>query len=265
MALAPDRVLRTRPTARPLRAALLAVLLTSALLAQAQQLRSIAQHGAPVKYAAVGDSQPGLCREVAQQVQRFDPQLRIAGLERDAPLRRVELLLERGEIDVFFCLIETPERRRRFDFLSVPIYQVRHRVVQRADDPAVLAHYDDLAAAGRRKPVLVAQGSVLAGRLVRAGVPVSEAAPSDIAALRMLLLGRSDAVYGQDMTLLPLLQLPEFAGRLRLGETVFDEERQLVAVDRRLPGATRLRLETALSALERKGLLRELVERYHQR
>jgi ABC-type amino acid transport substrate-binding protein len=265
MALAPVRVLRATPLALLARTALLVCLLANAALAHAQQLRSIAQQGAPVKYAALDEQRPGLCRELALQVQRFDPQLSITGLDNEAPLRRVELMLERGEIDVFFCLIDTRERRRRFDFLSVPIYRVRHVVVQRADDPTLLADHRDLALAGRRKPVLVAQGSVLAQRLSRAGVPFSEAARNDIAALRMLLLGRSDAVYGQDMTLAPLLRLPEFEGRLRIGEAVFDEERQYVAVDRRLPGATRLRLETALAALERSGALRDLAQKYHWR
>lgn len=253
-------------TRLPWHAALCAAIgLGLALSVVAQPLRSIAQRGAPVKYAIGDDGRPGLCREVADAVQRLDPELRIGGLDQQAPLRRIELLLERGEIDVFFCLIDTPERRARFDFLPTPLYRVRHVVVQRAEDAERIAGFQALAALGQRKPVLVAQGSVLARRLARAGVPYSEAALNDIAALRMLLAGRGDALYGQDMTLAPLLRLPEFEGRLRLGELAFEEERQQVAVSRRLPAAMRQRLEAALLTLERRGVLREIAEKYHWR
>jgi ABC-type amino acid transport substrate-binding protein len=229
-----------------------------------QTLRSIAQAGTPVKYAGADSRLPGLCRELAQAVQRFDSQLQVQGLDKEAPLRRVEVLLERGEIDLFFCMIDTPARRARFDFLSVPIYQTRHVVVQRSADRRAVDSYARLAEIGRRSPVLVAQGSALARHLARQGVAHVEGAPSDLLGLRMLMLDRAEVLYGQDMTLAPLLRLPEFAGRLRISGRALAADSHFVAVSRQLPGATRNRLETALSALERNGTLRELSERYRQ-
>jgi polar amino acid transport system substrate-binding protein len=233
-------------------------------VAAAQPLRSIAQSGAPVKYAAPGEARAGLCREAAQALTQFDPRLQIAGLEREASLRRIERMLEQDEIDVFLCLLDTPERRARFDFLSVPIYRVRHVLVQRREDERRIESYQQLAQHSRGLPVLVAQGSALARQLDRQGVRYSDAPGNDIVALRMLLAGRGDAVYGQDMTLAPLLRLPEFEGRLRLGEVALAEERHYLALSRRLPGATRQHLETALATLERQGTLRELAERYRR-
>lgn len=245
---------------------LLALIVAGLVLAQgqAQPLRSIAQAGAPVKYAAPGEARPGLCREAAQALTQFDPRVQFAGLEREASLRRIERMLEHDEIDVFLCLLATPERRARFDFLSVPIYRVRHVLVQRREDERQIESYPQLAQHSQGLPVLVARGSALARQLDRQGVRHSDAPANDIVALRMLLVGRGELVYGQDMTLVPLLRLPEFAGRLRLGEATLSEDSHHLALSRRLPGATRQRLETALATLERNGTLRELAERYRR-
>jgi len=239
-------------------------MLAGVAAADAAPLRSVAQSGAPVKYAPGNRRRPGLCTEILQAVGRIDTGLRFAGLELQAPLRRIERMLAGGEIDVFFCLLMSPERSRQWDYLPVPLYRVRHVVVQRADDPAEIAGTAELQAAGRRKPVLVAQGSALTQALARSQVAYSDVARSDLEALRMLALGRSDVVYGQDMALLPLLREPELAGRLRLGAAVFQEDTQYAVVARHVPAATAQRLTLALQALERDGSLRALAEKYRQ-
>jgi ABC-type amino acid transport substrate-binding protein len=253
-------------TTAPLaRRALIHVLAFAPLLparGQTQSVRTVGQSGAPVKYDPGNRRRPGLCLEVLRAVERVDPGLRFSGMEELAPLRRIERQLAQGEIDVFFCLINTPQRNRRWNYLSVPLYRVRHVVVQRRDDASELSGWPELRASGQRKPVLVAQGSALAQTLAEAQVPFSDVARADLDALRMLLLGRSDAVYGQDMTLLPLLREPELVGRLRLSPMVFQEDVQYVAVSRHVPAATVRRLQRALQTLESEGLLRALSEKY---
>jgi len=257
------------PLALPARLSCAAVWLAASLFqssaVQAQvTLRTIAQSGASVKFGAPASARPGLCREVALRLELIDPGLRFSGLGRDAPLRRIELLLERGEIDVFFCLLDTPERRQRFDYLPVPIYRVRHVVAVRVDETRRPANHQQLAELARRSPVLVAQGSVLARTLAKANVPYLEAAPTDQAALRMLAQGRADAVYGQDLNLQPLLKAPELAGKIKLLEASFVDEFHYVVVGRHLNKAAVDRVLAALSQLERQGLLRELQDRYQQ-
>lgn len=243
----------------------LAACLFQASAVQAQTaLRTIAQVGTPVKFGPSASARPGLCREVAHRLELLDPGLQFSGLGRDAPLRRIELLLERGEIDVFFCLLDTPERRQRFDYLPVPIYRVRHVVAVRVDETRQPANHQQLAELGRRSPVLVTQGSVLARTLAKAGVPYLEAAPTDLAALRMLAQGRADAVYGQDLNLQPLLKSPELAGKIKLLEASFVDEFHYVVVSRHLKKAAVDRVLAALNQLDRQGLLRELQDKYQQ-
>jgi polar amino acid transport system substrate-binding protein len=235
-----------------------------ALQAQPPVLRTVAQSGALVKYSPQDHRRPGMCAEILRAVERIDPGLRFAGQQTHAPLRRIERMLAQGEIDVFFCLLNTPERSQQWDYLPVPLYRVRHVVVQRIDDRTELLDLADLLAAGRRKPVLVAQGSALTLPLLRSQVPFSDVARSDLEALRMLALGRSDVVYGQDMTLAPLLREPELAGRLRMSATVFQEDTQYAVVAKHVSAAVSQRLIQALQTLERDGFLRALAEKYRQ-
>lgn len=234
------------------------------LAAQAQvvQLRTAQQSGSIAKYAQPGEAQlPGLCMEVLRAVERVDPGLRFTGLETRAPLRRVERMLAQGEIDVFFCLLKTPERLRQWRYLPVPLYRIRHMVVQRSSDPTELRSLADLVEAGHKKPVLVTQGTVLAQTLERAQVRTGEA-PSEREALQMLLLGRTDAVYGQDVNLIRNLRESGFGDRLRLSPTVFFEDIQYATVGQQVSPEIEQRLSAALQALERDGSLKAIAEKY---
>ena len=153
------------------------------------------------------------------------------------------------------------ERAQQWRYLPVPLYRIRHRVVQRADDSTELRNLADLAAAGQKKPVLVTQGTLLQQALEHAKVP-SAAAPSERDALQMLLLGRTDAVYGQDVNLLRNLRESGLSERLRLSPTIFFEDVQYATVSRQLSPEAEQRLTAALQALERDGSLKALAEKY---
>ncbi|MDN3919694.1 substrate-binding periplasmic protein [Roseateles violae] len=228
------------------------------------QLQTAQQSGSIGKYAAPGEAAlPGICMEILRAVERVDPGLRFVGLERRAPLRRIERMLAQGDLDVFFCLLKTPERAQQWRYLPVPLYRVRHMVVQRIDDAQVLRSTADLIASGLKKPVLVSQGTVLQQGLARAGVVTAEA-PSEREALQMLLLGRTDAVYGQDVNLLRNLRESGLGDKLRLSPTVFLEDLQYATVGRQLPADAEQRLTQALQALERDGTLKAIADKYNR-
>lgn len=224
-------------------------------------LRTVQQSGSIAKYAASSDAPlPGICMEILRAVERVDPGLRFVGVESRAPLRRVERMLAQNEIDVFFCLLKSPERAQQWRYLPVPLYRIRHMVVQRIGAPEITS-LRDLVATGQQKPVLVTQGTLLAQTLARAHVVTGEA-PSEREALQMLLLGRTDAVYGQDVNLLRNLRESGLSDRLRLSPTVFQEDVQYATVSRQLPAEIEQRLTLALQTLDRDGQLRAIADRY---
>lgn len=243
------------------------LLLLSALMgfsAQAQELtlRTVQQSGATIKYDPEGGpGRPGLCLEILRAVERADPGLHFVGQERGVPLRRVERLLADGLVDAFFCLLRTPEREKQWRYVPVPLYTIRHVVMQRADDPRPLASLAELAVSSQRKPVLISRGTALARRLAAADVVIAEVS-SEREALQMLALGRADAVYGQDINLMRHLADAKLGDKLKIGRTVFHEESQYLTVRADLPAAQEERLAQALRRLERDGTLRQLAEKY---
>lgn len=236
--------------------------LAAACPAQELTLQTVQQASSVVKYDPDGAPQrAGLCMDVLRAVERTDPGLRFTGLDQVIPLRRVERLLAEGQIDVFFCLLRSPERERQWRYVPVPLYPVRHVIAQRVDDTRSVDSLLELATMSQVKPVLVTRGSVLGRRLETMGVNLAEVG-SEREALQMLALGRTDAIYGQDINLMRHIRDAHLADKVRLGRTVFLEEAQFLAVRKDLPAAVVERLTDALRKLERDGVLRLLNEKY---
>lgn len=242
----------------------LALLGASPWLAAAQPLvlRSAAQAGAVFKYGDVRAARPGICREIAQAVAGDGVGLSIAGLDQAVPLRRLELLLSQGELDVFFCMLKSPRREQMMSFLPVPLYRVRHVLAMRMEDVPMPQTWAELRQAARSSPVLVAQGSQLALKLREMDVQHAEAALSDREELQMLLRGRANMLYGQDMNLRQLLRNDRLEPLIRLGSQAFDEELQYAVVSRQLAPDRVQRLADRLRLLEASGELARIVQRY---
>ena len=241
---------------------LLSALLSVAAAAQELTLRTVQQANSTVKYDPEGGPlKPGICLEILRAVEKQDPGLHFIGLDQQVPLRRVERLLAEGLVDAFFCLLKSPEREKQWRYAPVPLYSIRHVVVQRADDPRSPDTLAELAAWSRRKPVLVMRGTALARRLVAADVAIAEVG-SEREALQMLQMGRADAIYGQDINLQRHVNDSKLGDKFKFGRTAFQEEPQFLALRADLPVAYEERLTQALRKLEKDGTLRQLAEKY---
>lgn len=241
---------------------LLTAFLCLAAPAQEVTLRTVQQAGSAVKYDPSGTPQkPGLCMEILRAVEKAEPSLRFTGLEQHVPLKRVERLLAEGLADAFFCLLKSPERERQWRYSPVPLYVIRHVVVQRADDARHFDTLAELAAASRRKRVLVMRGTAIARHLLKADVTIAEVG-SEREALQMLKMGRADVIYGQDINLRHHIADGRLGDRMKVGRAVFQEEPQFLAMRADLPTAVEEKLTQALRKLERDGVLRQLAEKY---
>ncbi len=226
------------------------------------RLRTASQVGSPLKYGSSDPQRPGLCGEIVDALLRVDADLRLDGLEHQVPLRRVELMLGRHEIDVFFCLLDAEHRSPLMRYLPVPLYRIRHVLAMRADDPRNPRNWDELRAFARDEPLLVQQGTKLAASLREADVRHVESARTDRDAMEMLVRGRAAAVYGQDLGLRQAQRGTELERLVRLCPTVFQEEAQYAVVSRRVSAPVVARLTEGLRQLAASGELARLAERY---
>ncbi|MEO7106400.1 MAG: hypothetical protein ABIZ09_08515 [Rhodoferax sp.] len=85
----------------------LALLVTSSA---AQTLRTAAQESSP-KFFQLGDaSVVGIGCDVMRAIERLDPSLHFVGDKTFVPMKRIEVMLERGDLDVLFGFIKNEER-----------------------------------------------------------------------------------------------------------------------------------------------------------
>lgn len=248
------------------REAALLALAGCALPSQAQplRLRTASQAELPLKFDLGNPERPGICVEIIKALQAIDPGLVFDGLERQLPLKRVVQELAANELDLFFSMIDTPERRGQVDFLDSPVlYESHHQVAVRADDKVQVANLAELLQLGAQGQLLATHGTAYAEYLAaQSGQPLSKLALTNSQNLKMLLLGRGRFFYHAGSTLRSQIALEGLQDRVRILPTIFKVDEQRVAFSRRLAPAHRRRVVAALRLAEGSGELQRLRERY---
>jgi glutamate/aspartate transport system substrate-binding protein len=228
-------------------------------------LRTCSQAELPLKFDLANSQRPGICVEIIGALQQIDPGLHFFGLERELPLKRVAQELAGHQLDLFFSMIDTPDRiALGVDFLDEPVlYESRHQVAVRADDDIQLDKLPDITALRGRGVVLVTHGTAYVEHLQRVGgIQLSKLALSNSQNLKMLLVGRGRFFYHAGSTLRSQIAIDGLQDRVRILPTVFKVEAQRLAFSPRLATATRKRVVAALRQLDRNGGLQRLRDRY---
>lgn len=167
-------------------------------------LKTVSQDNAVVKYNMHGaDSSylPGFCREVADLVEKNIPDLKIKGFEQEVPIQRIEQFLERDQIDIFFCLLKTKDREKRFRYIDIPLYGVNNMLLVKSSDKFATKAELNLIDLKNEGVVLVNKGSSLVYELRRAGVKYSDGGKDDLQIIELLEADRGRFFYGQDASL----------------------------------------------------------------
>ena len=178
----------------------------------------------------------------------------------EAPAARALLMLEQGQADLALGALRTPERERFLHYSRVTLPPEDKVVVTRAD-AATQQGLADLAGLrvglhrGKRYGADFDAGS--------AGMQRVEL-PDYLAALRMLALGRLDAVLLPERQARSLLADPLLAdARLRIQPWRLAGETPYLVLSRRSPWLPRLaELEAGFDQLHRHGVWQRLLARY---
>ncbi|HET7772453.1 MAG TPA: transporter substrate-binding domain-containing protein [Burkholderiaceae bacterium] len=269
----PARPARTTASASPARprrglpGALTALALMLAAGAQAAptMLRTAAQEGVAAKFAPATAARPGFCIELFRRIEHIEPELHITGEKRTIPLRRIELMLAGGELDLFCGLLRTPKRMERLVFLDPPLLPIQHRALVRRDDPIDVPNLAAIAALGPDNLVMTTQGTALEATLRSHGITVDDSTIRMDLVLEKLLAQRGRFFYQSDLNLDALLSNNPKAAQVRWLPAVFHREDQYMVLGPHVSAITRERLTRALTRLAREGELTRLYERYRPR
>lgn len=238
------------------------ILVLAANLAQALEIKTASQDNSLVKFNPAKPDMPGICWEVIKALQKANPDLKFSGLENASPLPRIEQALENGDMDLFVCLLKSPERAEKFIFNEIPIYKVKHVVLAKADEKD-LADMAALKAASEKDPVMVPQGSSLIKFLDAQGVKYDASSKDEVTSIKKLLAGRSRFAYGQDLSLIASIKESGVDPKLvKILSTVFKEEPQLVAFSKKTSPEVVKTVKAAIEKLEKSGEIAKIVAKY---
>lgn len=225
-------------------------------------IRTVSQDNSAIKYNLNNEKLPGLCREVISAVEKEIPGLKFSGLEKAVPIQRIEQFLERNEIDVFFCLLKTDEREKKFSFIETPIYSIRHAILMSVDDPLAQKKSLKLSDFKNEGTIFVNKGSSLIDDLKKEGVKFSDGGKSDSQIIDLLEASRGRFFYGQDLTLKFMLGNHAKKNRYKI---VYLEEKfkaQQVAYSKSLDPKIVKQLTFAIKKLSDSGVFEKLYKKY---
>ena len=234
----------------------------SSVHADALVLKSVALGDNPVKYNSSDKAKPGICQEIIQGVEAGDPTLRFDITTRDATLPRVESMLEHGEADVFFCLVKSAEREKKFNYVDIPLYSVQHVAVVKADDAVDVKGFEDIRKLGDKGIVMVSFGSALKKILQAEQLKIDDSGKGEVENLAKLVAGRGRFVYGQDFSILAAIKEAKLEGKVKVLPVVFKEEGQYLVTSKSLKSQAVEKVKAQLEKMRHAGDLKKISAKY---
>lgn len=253
--------MRMENYARTVRCAVLACALAAGPAARALEVRVASQEVLEPKWLRAGARVTGICPDIMTAIQNIEPRLRFTGYQRTSrSLSGIETGLETGTLDAACGLVSSARRLGIGQPVGKPIYQVRHYLVVRRNDPVTIESEEDLARLGDL--VTTQRASVFTERLVAAGVRIDDATDDNRANLRKILAGHGRFAYINDLTLHYLIRKEGLENRVRVLPVVLADEPTYFWVSRRAAPALAPLLGAALDKLEASGELGRIYARW---
>lgn len=238
-------------------------LMAISIQSNAYTLKTISQEGADAKFDPSSKEKPGLCREIADLIHNTNPNISFEGFDNIAQLKRIEHLLENGEIDSFVCLLKNEEREKKFDFINIPLYEIKHVVLTSANEATAISNIEDLKKVSEQSAILVPTGSSLIKFLESKQIKIDSSGKDEESNILKLINGRGKFVYGQDVSLNATITKKKIEfSKLKYLPTTFKEEAQYIAVSKKLSAEAKQEITKVIEKLKSDGKLEELYKKY---
>ncbi|QNM96072.1 substrate-binding periplasmic protein [Chitinimonas koreensis] len=228
-------------------------------------IRTAAQTESEPKYLPAEDGKGirGLCVDLYRAIEQADPNLRFVGDQAALPLKRLETMVERGELDAFCGLVRNAEREARFVYAEPALYNVAYRVAIRADDRVSVAGWDDVRKLGADGILLVNQGSGAVKRLEEfGGLKIDAGGRTTGENLSKLLAGRGRFYYYRTPGLKGEIRRAGLADKIRILPATLDVTPFYLLFNKAVPRATVEAVNRALAQLQARGELARILDRW---
>lgn len=238
------------------------VLQLAATSISADTLRTAAQESPPKFFKHSDGGMTGIGCDIMRAIERLDPSIRFTGEQTFVPIKRIELMLERGDLDIFFGFIKNEERASKFVFVDPPLYRVADVLLAREDDPIKVQRLEDLAALAKDSIVLVSSGTAQAALLKKMNIVVDDGGKTVAMNLHKLMHKRGRLMLQSEVEIVSSLKEQKMEGNFRILPARFNESGRYVAFSRNVPAQTIAKVQLALDKLNNSGELELIFSRY---
>lgn len=200
----------------------------------------------------------GICPDILRAIERQDPDLRFVFEAQEQPLRRIELRMERAEVDAN-CLVSSEERRARFQVLDVPLFSLDYHLIARVNDTVQVSSWDEVRQLGAQGRILVVSGTGVMERLHKVGgLIVEDSGKSATVNLRKLVTGRARFFYYRTHNWEEQMRAAVMTGQVRILPTRMESVPFQLMLGRHVERNAAFRVERALQQLGANGTLAQL-------
>ncbi|MFP5519288.1 MAG: substrate-binding periplasmic protein [Bdellovibrionia bacterium] len=242
----------------------LVVLSGAQTFAKVRELKTAVQDNSPSKFSSRNNNSSGICNEILDLIASRLGDIKINGRTNGVSLGRIETMLEKSEIDFAVCLLQSEQRKKKFQFIKVPLYSVNYVLMVKAEDDVNIANLMDISKIQGKNTVLVHRGSVLAESLRQLPIKMNDSVRTQEQIVKMMEAGRARFLYAQDMELLSYFNDKNIAKKFRILPQSFFKDYQYVAVTNTLDPTIKVKLEQILLDLEKQGILKALEAKYRK-
>ena len=238
-----------------------------ALPVHAELVLNTVSSPAPPRYSVITQDGrkvvTGLCIDIMRAIEKIDPEIRFSGEQQTMPQARASSLMERGELDVLFCLNKNAEREKKFLVVEPALYEVHYKLAVRSDDEVDVQSFDDIRKLGSQGIILVNFDTASVKFLQDiGGLKIDSSGLTQEVNLRKLVGGRGRFYYRHELGLRGELEAGGFSREVKLLPAVLDRQEQFVIFSRSADPAAVARVEKALERLKVSGELAKLKAKY---
>lgn len=246
------------------------VLSVAALAAQAAPiaLTTAAQDNSP-KFVTQGGKMGGIAVDVLRALEKIDPDLKFSGEESFWPMKRIEngLLAEVASgpehIDLFVGMAKTPEREKKYRYVSTMIYSVKNVVFVRANDDVKISSLEDIAKLSGDNLVLANNGYVQASTAKAvSGLKVDDGAKTNSDNLKKLVDGKARFFFASELSGLYEAKQEGMTKQVKVLQVAGDEIGQYIATSNAVSKPAFDKLEAAVKKLMDSGEMGKILAKY---
>ena len=227
------------------------------------ELKTAAQDSSPKFYMDAGGSMAGICVDILKAIDKeAGLDINISGYDYFIPARRYKVMLEKGQLDLMCGLSKNPEREKKFKYIDIPLYQVKHLLVSRKELDLQIKSIDDVH--NNRLLVLSIHGTGTAkyGKRIFGDNLYSSGINNPEVLLKMLISNRGDLAYYHNLGLLHQIKKSHLSGKVIIHPVVPREYSHYLVMSREVPQDIVGEIYGLVNKLKKDGSLDKIFSSY---